>query len=704
MRKNRKKGNPAIKKWANRLSFYIALIIFIIIFTALAGGLTLYVNLQREIPTVTDMILYRPAQATIVYDTNNKKITEFFLEKRIPVNLKEIPAYAIDATVALEDQRFRSHWGINLFRIAAALLKDIQAGRIEQGGSTITQQLARNMFLTLDKSIVRKIKEAMISVKLEKNFSKDEILEMYFNQINYGNGAYGIEAASNVYFGKSARELTLGEAALLAGIPNLPEYYNPFKYPDNAEKRQTICLANMLEQGYITQDQYHEAVNSEIVLKEKKREDIPGKYFVEEVRKQVISRFGYDALYRGGLKIYTTLNIEMQKQAEEITERQLRRYEVRYDEVEMTKEDYDSLSDEERAEMTVIPYLQSATIIIDNNTGGVKALVGGRDFEDSEYNRVYQAPRQPGSIFKIFLFAAAIENGMNPADIIMDTPVVLDDGTDEPYKPHNYDETFMGPITLRTALSKSRNVTAVRLIRNIGPETVVQFARKLGISTKLIPVFSLALGSCEVTLFEMTRAFSVFPNYGLMKNISMIRYIEDSEGNIVYKPRNINKRVLDDDDAYIVTNLLETVAEEGTGSSMKWLGIKANAGGKTGTTDDYSNAWFVGFTKDITCGVWVGYDELRTIGDKATGASVALPIWAYTIKPFIDNSDTLSFPPTDSIIKVRVCRSSGMLPTKYCREVNEEIFKIGREPTEKCTKHSRDDVSPYEYENYNNEY
>ncbi|MCK4523534.1 hypothetical protein KAU15_01280, partial [candidate division WOR-3 bacterium] len=256
------------------------------------------------------------------------------------------------------------------------------------------------------------------------------------------------------------------------------------------------------------------------------------------------------------------------------------------------------------------------------------------------------------------------------------------------------------PISLRIALSKSRNVTAVRLIDNIGPATVVKFAHKLGIKSKLDPFISLALGSSEVTLFEMTRAFSVFPNYGIIKNISMIRYIEDAEGNIIYKTENADTRVMDDDDAYIITSMLETTAREGTGQGMKWMGIKANAGGKTGTTDDYSNAWFVGFTKEITCGVWVGYDELREIGDKATGAAIALPIWAYTIKPFIDNSDTLSFVPTDSIIRVKICKSSGLLPSKYCKEIIEEIYKIGREPIKVCTKHSKGGITEYEFESY----
>jgi len=698
MVKRKKSMSKKTKTLINRISFYISLIIFIGIFIIVSAVITLYMNLQKEIPSITDMIMYSPPTATTIYDSNNKKVLEYFVEKRIPVKLKEIPIYTIQATIALEDQRFYKHWGINIFRIAISLIKDLKSRKKAAGGSTITQQLARNMFLTLDKNISRKIKEALISIKLEKNFSKDEILEMYFNQINYGNGAYGIEAAANVYFGKSARELNLAESALLAGIPNLPERYNPLKHLKRAKKRQKICLYNMLEQGYISKEQFYSALNEKIALKKKKKEIRYGKYFIEEVRKQVINRFGYEALYKGGLKIYTTIDMDMQKRAEEVMGRQLKKYEKRYH-IKETKAKYDSLSKEEKAKVKTIPYLESGTIIIENETGYIKVLVGGRDFNDSEYNRVYQAKRQPGSIFKVFLFGAAIENGMSPGDIIMDTPIILDDGSDEKYKPHNYDNKFLGPISLRKALALSRNVTAIRLIKNIGPETVASFAHKIGVKSPLMPVYSLALGSSDVTLLEMTRAFSVFPNYGIFKNTSLIRYIEDAEGNIIYKAQTKSRRVMDDDDAFIMTNMLETVAKHGTGASMKWLGIKTTAGGKTGTTNDYSDAWFIGFTKKYTEGVWVGFDELKSIGEKATGAAVALPIWAYTIKPFIDNTDTIPFQPTDSIIKVKICKETGMLPSKYCKILSEEYYKIGREPKEICTKHRKNSFNEYDFEN-----
>ncbi len=280
----------------------------------------------------------------------------------------------------------------------------------------------------------------------------------------------------------------------------------------------------------------------------------------------------------------------------------------------------------------------------------------------------------------------------------MDTPVILDDGTDTPYKPRNYDESFLGPISMRTALAKSRNVTAVRLIKNIGPSTVVKFANRVGVKSQLNPVLSLALGSSDVTLMEMTQAFMVFPNYGLFRESNMIKYIEDAEGNVIYKSDNREKRVMNDDDAYIITNMLETVAKEGTGQAMQWMGIKCDAGGKTGTTDDYSNAWFIGFTKEYTAGVWVGFDEPIEIGDKASGAAVALPIWAYTLKDFINNSDTLSFPPTDSIITVKICKETGMLPSKYCKFITEEIYKMGNEPKDICIKHKKGYVTEYEFE------
>ncbi|HAV92163.1 TPA: hypothetical protein DCW38_03165, partial [candidate division WOR-3 bacterium] len=354
-----------------------------------------------------------------------------------------------------------------------------------------------------------------------------------------------------------------------------------------------------------------------------------------------------------------------------------------------TKEKYDLSFETDSLNKANPQYLQASMIIIENQTGEIKAVVGGRDFEQSEYNRVFQSKRQPGSIFKIFLFSAAIENGMNPGDIIMDTPVVLDDGSDTPYKPRNFDGDFLGPIPLRKALALSRNVTAIRLIKSIGPGTVVKHAKKLGIESQLTPVLSLALGSNDVTLFEIVRAFSVFPNQGVLKKTCIIRYIEDSQGNVIYKNDNSDTRVMDDDDAYIVTNMLESVVKEGTAISLKYYKFNVHIGGKTGTTDDYSNTWFVGFTKEYTAGVWVGFDKLKTIADKATGAVLALPIWAETMKPFVNSADTLPFPPSDSIIHVTVCRETGQIASKYCKFVRDEIYKKGREPKNLCEKHKK---------------
>lgn len=686
------------RKTFNTAVFIIGLSLFILVFGAVGFGMTMYFGLQKEIPSMTDMFVYSAPSATLIYDDNNRKVTELFIEKRMPIKLKDLPQYAIDAVIALEDQQFYSHWGINVIRFFNVLTKNIITFRKGAGASTITQQLARNMFLTMEKTWSRKIKEALITINLERSFSKDEILEMYFNQINYGSGAYGIEAASNMYFNKSARELTLAEAAMLAGIPQLPEKFNLFRHYDNAKRRQTVCLGAMLKEGYISREEYDDAMDDSVAVVRGERDAGYGEYFIEEVRKEVINRFGMNTLYKGGLKIYTTMNSDMQREAERVIEKKMLYYEKMY-RFKNTKEKYDAqIADDTSGNNPPPQYLQASMVIIDNASGEIKALVGGRDFEESEYNRVLQSKRQPGSIFKIFLFSAAVENGMNPGDIIMDTPVVLDDGSDTPYKPRNFDGDFLGPIPLRKALALSRNVTAIRLIKSIGPGTVVKHAKKLGVESQLTPVLSLALGSNDVTLYEMVRAFSVFPNDGMLRKTSMIRYIEDAQGNVIYENDKLETRVMDDDDAYIVTDMLESVVKEGTANGLKYYKFNVHIGGKTGTTDDYSNAWFVGFTKEYTAGVWVGFDKLRTIADKATGAVLALPIWAETMKPFVNSADSLPFSQTDSIIHVAVCRETGQIATKYCKFIRDEIYKRGREPKTLCEKHVKGYASSQDFD------
>lgn len=682
-RKNKK------KKLINRIVFILGIIIFSFTFIFTGIVISIFINLQKELPSMTDLMLYNVPSATIVYDDNNNIIDEFFIERRIPIKLRELHPYTINAVIALEDQQFRKHWGINVGRTLVVLMKDIFLMKKAAGASTITQQLARNMFLGMEKTWSRKIKEALITLRIEKNFSKDEILEMYFNQINYGNGNYGIEAAANYYFGKSSRELTLAESALLAGIPQIPEANNPKDNYNRAKTRQLICLKNMLKEKMISKEEYEEAIAESIVVVTNNNKSNFARYFIEEVRKEVIKRFGMNTLYKGGLKIYTSLNSDMQKHAEEVFESKMRLYEKMYY-LKNTKEKYEkNLSQiKDTSADRETDYLQGGFLLLDNKTGEVKVLIGGRDFYHSQFNRAYQARRQPGSIFKIFLFSSAVENGMFPGDIIMDTPVVLDDGSDQKYKPRNYDGNFLGPIPLRTALALSRNVTAIRLIKNIGPETVIKHARKLGVTSPLTPVLSLALGSNDVTLLEMVRAFSVFPNKGIYREVSLIRYIEDAQGNIIYTNDHPEKKVMEEDDAYIITDMLESVVREGTAAGLKYYKMNVHVGGKTGTTDDYSNAWFVGFTKDYTAGVYVGYDKPKTIANKVTGAVVALPIWAEIMKPFVSYKDSTAFDVPKNIVYVNVCKETGMRAAKYCKYTRMEIYKKGKEPTKYCEKHS----------------
>lgn len=690
------------KKVINRFVFFIGFLIFSFTFIFTGLIISVFINLQKELPSMTDLILYNVPSATIVYDDNNNIIDEFFIERRIPIKLKELHPYTINAVIALEDQQFRKHWGINVGRTIVVLIKDLLMFKKAAGASTITQQLARNMFLDMEKTWSRKIKEALITLKIEKNFSKDEILEMYFNQINYGNGNYGIEAAANYYFGISARQLTLAQSAMLAQIPQIPEVNNPKDNYKRAKTRQLICLKNMLKEKMISKAEYEEAVNESIVVIQNKHRNNFARYFVEEVRKEVIKRFGMNTLYKGGLKIYTTLNSDMQKYAEEVFESKMKFYERKYS-IQDTKEGYEEKISKAKdsTEKPKIDYLQGGFLVIDNKTGEIKVLIGGRDFYHSQFNRAFQAKRQPGSIFKIFLFSTAIENGIFPGDIIMDTPVVLDDGTDQKYKPRNYDENFLGPIPLRTALALSRNVTAIRLIKNIGPETVIKHARKLGVNSPLLPVLSLALGSNDVTLLEMVRAFSVFPNKGVYKETSLIRYIEDAQGNIIYTNDHPEKKVMEEDDAYIITDMLESVVKEGTAASLKYYKMNVHIGGKTGTTDDYSNAWFIGFTKDYTAGVYVGFDTPKTIANKATGAVVALPIWAEIMKPFVSYKDSTPFDVPKNITYVNVCKETGMKAAKFCKYTRMEIYKKGKEPQKFCEKHSTEYKPSQNFDIYN---
>lgn len=670
----------ALRTKTKKIALILALCAFIfgIAFSAIF-------RLSAGLPSPEEIKNYRPPVSTKIYDCRQRLIYEFFQQKRTPVSLHEIPQQLKDALIAVEDKRFYSHWGVDVIRVFGALFYNLKTMRKAQGASTITQQLARNMFLTQEKTLVRKLKELLLALELERNYSKDEILEMYLNQVWFGAGAYGVEAASQVYFNKSAKDLTLPECALLAALPKAPQYYSPYVNPAQALKRRNLFLKMLYKAKKISKTDLDNALASPLGVVPKKSIKNPAPYFVEEIRKYLVEKYGEDFAYRSGVKIYTTLDLDIQNTANQVLEQHLSQLERDY-RLSFTKSKFDSIA---RFDSLIAPnYLQGALVAIDPKTGYIKAMVGGRDFAASQFNRATQAKRQAGSAFKPFVYAAAIDQGFTPANLEEDAEIVLNiPGVRESYRPRNFDNRFMGLMTLRRALALSRNIVAVRLISKVSPENVVRYASAMGISSKLQPVYSLALGACEVSLLDMTKAFAVFANNGYKIKPMMILKIVDADNTVIEDNSIESEPVLDSKIAYIITNMLESVVNEGTAYVIRKLGFNYPAAGKTGTTDDYTDCWFIGYTPDLVCGIWVGYDTKKTIFHGATGGGVAAPIWAdfmNGISRLLSDSDFIM---PDGVVKVQVCDLTGFLASTHCPKIRDEVFIQGTEPTEECRYH-----------------
>jgi penicillin-binding protein 1A len=650
----------------------------------LIGGLTYYL-LSRNLPPLSLIETYKPPLATEVYDRNGELLFQFFVERREPVSLKEVPESLIKAFIALEDHRFYQHWGVSLRDVIRAIFVNLKSLRKVQGASTITQQLARNMFLTQERTIKRKLEEAILALKIERAFSKDEILEKYLNQIYFGHGVYGVAAASKFYFGKDVSELNLAEAALLVGIPRSPLLYSPFRNFERSKRRQEIVLKTMLKRGFITKDTYEAALKTEIILKEREKGEFGNKvapYFMEMVRRYVSERYGDEFLYTSGGKIYTTLDKEMQMEAERIMEETLEELEEKYDITPKKGDKADTLSPPQ--------YLQAALLTLDIHTGKILVLIGGRDYRESQFNRATQAKRQPGSAFKAFVYTAAIDNGYNPSDRILDIPVaIMGMGEEGIWYPENYDHTYMGEISLRKALARSRNLATINLILELGPSTVAEYARRMGIKSPIPPYPSIAIGSATLSLLEITRGYATLANYGVKTTPYFIEKITDADGNILEMNTPKEEMVLDSVTSYILINMLESVFEEGTAVSARTIyDFDRPAGGKTGTTDEYHDAWFIGFTPDFVTGVWVGFDSLRTITEGATGSRFALPIWAKFMKRITEDDTISNFVIPQGVVFAEVCASSGLLWTPYCPEKRMEVFREGNEPEDLCNIHT----------------
>ncbi len=691
------------------------LLVLLSVAVGAAGGLLLVYS--TDLPQVDELERYRPSSVTELYDGEGRVIGTFALQRRVIASYDDYPEVLRNALVSIEDKDFYQHSGINLWRIAGAAYRDIESGGKVQGASTLTMQLARNLFLSPDRSFYRKMQEVLLAIQIERRFTKPQIFTLYANQIFLGHGAYGFEAASEYYFSKPAKKLKLEEAALLAGLPKAPQYYSPINHPDRALKRRNLVLNAMLEDGKITASQAAGARNKPIVLDLQKDPNSLAPHYVEEIRRYLEAKYGTDQVHAGGLRVYTSLDMDLQKTARQMLLDGLAAYERRHGwhgklaNVIALGEKLDSYEDpdwDEEPEIngymhalvtqvspaaatvrfgqhtaTILPsdaawtkrrlpdilhagdivYIkmlsldaggkshvsleqdtgaEGALVAIDNATGEIKAMVGGRDFNLSKFNRATQALRQVGSSFKPYVYTAVIDQGGSPDDTILDAPVTFQTASG-PYTPHNYDDKFEGTITLRRALAESRNIPALKLADHIGIKTVIDYAHRFGITANIPAYLPVALGSAEITPLEQTSAFSVFPNDGVHVAPRYITKVTDYEGRILEEDYSDIKDVISSRTARIMTSMLREVVLLGTAVAAAKMPYPL--AGKTGTTNDFTDAWFIGFSPSLTCGVWIGYDEKISLGEKETGARAALPIWMQFMKFALAGKDPGEFQP-----------------------------------------------------------
>jgi penicillin-binding protein 1A len=694
------------KKLVGRVAFGILVLVSALLGT-LAGLLIVY---STDLPQIGELERYRPSTITELYDTRGREIGSFALQRRVLVGYDDFPRVLREAILSTEDKNFESHWGINFWRVLGATYRDLSSGSRAQGASTLTMQLSRNLFLSPERHFSRKIQETMLALQIERRFTKQQIFTLYANQIFLGHSVYGFEAGAEYYFNKHAKDLKLEEAALLAGLPKAPAFYSPVNYPERALRRRNLVINNLLEDGKITAEEAARAKATPLRLNIQK-ENSPAPYFVEEVRRALEKKYGSDQVHEGGLRVYTSLDLDLQRAATQAVLDGLAAYEHRHGwkgdlkNVTATGQavssyrdpDWDqpispggyvhalvvdvglqfakvkfgkynaSLGPAELAwtgkklaknaftlgDLVYVKVLslgadgsarvaleqdsgaQGALLAIDNATGDIQAMVGGRDFDESKFNRATQAQRQVGSSFKPFVFTAVIDQGADPDDHILDEPATFNsNGT--PYTPHNFDRRFEGNITLRRALSESRNIPAVKLAQRAGMASVADYARRFGITSPIPLVLPVALGAADLTLYEQTSAFTVFPNDGIRIEPRYITKVTDYEGHVLEEDFPDAKDVVSARTARTMVSLLEGVVQHGTGVAARKLNHPL--AGKTGTTNDYTDAWFIGFSPSITCGVWMGFDEKKPLGNNETGGQAALPIWIDFMRAAISDS------------------------------------------------------------------
>ena len=647
-------------------------------------------------PAVGVLDEYTPRQTSKLYAADGRFIAEIGLERRTLIRLGEIPATVRDAFVNTEDKRFYSHAGVDWSRVPGAVLANIKARAWRQGFSTITMQLAGNIFSERisrrDKSVVRKLKEVKVARQIEHQYPKDKILELYLNQIYLGSGAYGVETAAQRYFGKSVRDVNLAEAAMLAALAKGPERYNPRRYPDRAIQRRNTIIELMRREEVISDADASLAKAYPLQLARRSESGEVAPYFVEWVRKQLDDQFGQQ-LYEQGLKVYTTLDLDMQSAAERALEQQLRGIEsgqfgpYRH----TTYEEYMA-----RAaggdEGPNSPYLQGAMIAMDPRTGAVRALIGGRNFDDSKFNRATQALRQPGSTFKPIVYAAAIQNGRPPSYIINDAPVSVPqlDGTN--WEPQNYDEEFHGPMTMRQGLYQSRNLVAVNMGMELGEPTIIDEARKFGLTTPIPPYPAITLGSADVYPIEMVASYSAFATLGVRASPIGILKVENARGEVLWEPTPVRAQVLSPEEAWLMVDMMKDVVQRGTAWGSVWnAGFRIPSGGKTGTTNDGTDVWYIGYTADLVAGVWMGLDQPQRIKTNAQGGILAAPAWTTFMKEVYSRKPAPpDWPRPESIISREVDKTTGLTRNPFCPAelVYSEYYIPGTEPIRECDAHS----------------
>lgn len=694
------------------------LVLSTVLFLGLGAGAAwgTWQNVCADCPSIAEIRTFEPQQASKLYSHDGRLLAELGIESRTPVSINALPEYVSQAFVAVEDKRFYSHSGIDLRGFTRAVVGVLTGQSGTGGGSTITQQLARNMFETsVDARIrsgwgvvVRKIKELQVAFALERAYTKDQILEAYINEINYAHGWYGIQTASRNYFGKNATGLNPAEAALLAGIINLPEYYSPIRNPENAERRRRLVLRRMVDQGIIPSADFERYANAPIPTERAVDGGTIAPYFVEHVRQILQDRFG-SQLYTAGYNIYTTLDLRMQRAAEKSMEDGWDGIEARPGFRHITYQAYqDSL-----AAGVVLPdsvkYVEGLFVALDPWTGSIRAMIGGRDFGISKFNRATQALRQAGSAFKPFVYTAAINSRIPPTYVVLDGPFMVPqlDGTE--WRPSNYDREFLGPMTIRTGLMKSQNMIAIKLADEIGLESVAQTARRMGIRSEIERYHSTAIGAVEVIPLQMAEAYSTFANLGTKVKPFPILRVEDAAGRILWDPQPERTEVLDPLVARIMISMLEGVVAGGTGyNAIRYeygpvaLPYEVAAGGKTGTTNDGTDIWFNGFTPNLLATVWFGMDLPQEIWPNATGAGAPAPVWGNFMKRvYYGDPDALDpelrepvipipepWAISDDLVTRLIDASTGKLASQWCPQDEQrlEMFLPGTEPMEYCDR------------------